>query len=382
MSAPLRTRLDLGTTFAYRAGESRRRDPRRMRLAAAGAASAGAIEQGPAGQPRHRDEPAAPDVPLRVIEKPDFLIFAVLEARGGPSNTDQAALAAARHLADLEGAKDQGAVVALTAPDSPGLDGAGADRSIVLPSRAGIGFAAERLTDRLETAANAYRPRHIIFPETPAMRDVAARLALALDVSPAFAVHAFDGDACVRRGFGGAKDLQEPTPRVVTVMDAAAPPVARERFEARPLEVDWPSAPSDPRIEDLGPERIAADDIVLEEAPFILSAGAGVTDWDAFSNVATRLNATRAGTRVVCDWGLMERDRQVGASGRIVNADVYVALGISGAVQHVQGIERCECVVAVNIDAAAPIMKRADFAIVGDVNAILAALREKLEARP
>ena len=146
------------------------------------------------------------------------------------------------------------------------------------------------------------------------------------------------------------------------------------------LDTDWSGVARAGAIDDLGLESRAADEIALEEAPFILAAGAGLKDWEAFASVARRLNATRAGTRVVCDQALMPRDRQVGASGRIVDAECYVALGISGAVQHLQGIESCDRVVAVNTDAAAPIMKRADLAIIGDANAILAALHEKLEA--
>ncbi|MEM8988575.1 MAG: electron transfer flavoprotein subunit alpha/FixB family protein [Pseudomonadota bacterium] len=414
----MRKRLDLGKAFAFRAGEGRRRNPRRMRLAASGAIALGGVLEtgttGPTGRPRRtpatrraamfmapsgrlRFDPlsggalsaaplqgaasAQPVLPLRVIETPDFLVCAVVEARGGTlSEADRAALAAARYLADRE-AETAGAVVAIGIGSATGLDVAGADRAIALSAGAADAFFGEDLACRLDTVAESLRPRYVIFPETQTMRDVAARFALATGESPAFSVHGFEGDVCIRAGFGGAQDLRQETPRVLTVLEGAAAAVAGERFEARALDVDSDfGAAADARIEDLGLAAVAADDIALEEAPFILSAGAGVKDWDAFADVADRLNATRAGTRVVCDWGLMPRDRQVGASGRIATADCYVALGISGAVQHLQGIEKCARVVAVNLDAAAPIMKRADFAIVGDVNAVMTALQDRLGA--
>ena len=416
--AGARKRLDLKAAFAFRAGEGRRRKPRLMRMFAAGegapAQARDGVSVGPSGRPRKdpawrraamfaapsgrprfdpykagRTAPGAigaetaiateEALPLRTIAAPDFVVFAVLETVDGPpSAADEEALAAARALADGAYEDSQGAVVAVCGPSAEGLDRAGADRVIRLPEI--DGYRSEAIMAHAVAAMEAFRPRHILFPETQSMRDAASRLAALLGERPALGVHGFDGRASVRRGFGGAKDLKEPAPLVLTIAEGAARPVSGARFEARMLDTDWSGVARAGAIDDLGLESRAADEIALEEAPFILAAGAGLKDWEAFASVARRLNATRAGTRVVCDQGLMPRDRQVGASGRIVDAECYVALGISGAVQHLQGIESCDRVVAVNTDAAAPIMKRADLAIIGDANAILAALHKKLEA--
>ena len=132
-----------------------------------------------------------------------------------------------------------------------------------------------------------------------------------------------------------------------------------------------------------GPERhlsearllpVDPDTIALEEADFLLSGGNGVTDWQAFADLAAALGATRAGSRVVCDQGHLPRERQVGASGTLVTAGCYFALGISGAPQHLQGITRVGHVVAVNTDLHAEMIKRADLAIVADAQAVMPAL--------
>lgn len=81
------------------------------------------------------------------------------------------------------------------------------------------------------------------------------------------------------------------------------------------------------------------------------------------------------------DNGFMPRDRQVGATGTWVTARVYVAAGISGAIQHLQGIQSCEKVVAINADPGCDMIKRADLAVIGDANEILAALVDLVESR-
>ena len=116
------------------------------------------------------------------------------------------------------------------------------------------------------------------------------------------------------------------------------------------------------------------DQISLAETDFILSAGNGVTDWESFAELGQVLGATRAGSRVVCDEGHLPRDRQVGASGSLVTARCYLAFGISGAPQHLQGIAEVKHVAAVNTDLHAEMIKRADLAIIADAQDVMPAL--------
>ena len=96
--------------------------------------------------------------------------------------------------------------------------------------------------------------------------------------------------------------------------------------------------------------------------------------------IETRNLGKRFGSRVAVDDGFMARDRQVGASGTWVTARVYVAVGISGAIQHLQGIGACDKVVAVNRDAGCDMIKRADLSVIGDSTEILRALIRLAEA--
>jgi electron transfer flavoprotein alpha subunit len=150
--------------------------------------------------------------------------------------------------------------------------------------------------------------------------------------------------------------------------------------EARPVELPRP-APRESFI--LAVEEVPADPatVALGEADFVLSAGHGVSDFEAFRALAVALGATPGASRRVCDAGLMPRAAQVGASGTVLAARCYFALGIAGAPQHLQGIAGCEHVLAVNTDLHAAMVARAGLAIVQDAQlvmpALLTALREE-----
>jgi electron transfer flavoprotein alpha subunit len=135
-------------------------------------------------------------------------------------------------------------------------------------------------------------------------------------------------------------------------------------------------APSLVRIKDRGQVAVDPNAIPLAEAEFILSAGNGIRDWDQFHQAAELLGATEGASRVVVDDGFMPRPRQVGASGTWVTARVYLAVGISGAIQHMQGIGQCDKVVAINLDAGCDMVKRADLSVIGDSHAVLQHLIE------
>jgi len=213
--------------------------------------------------------------------------------------------------------------------------------------------------------------------DDPDGRDLCLRLAAALGEIPAISVHELSPSLCIRQAFGNTKDIKQPPPKLMTIQPGVGIPVDDLRYEAK--ELSFESVLPTLNIEDLGLVAQNPNEISLKEAAFIMAAGNGIKDWHKFNVVSNLFQATRAATRVVCDAGHMTRDCQVGASGHLVQADCYLALGISGAIQHLQGIEKCNRVIAVNTDANAPIMKRADLAIVGDANRILEEILVLLE---
>lgn len=133
-------------------------------------------------------------------------------------------------------------------------------------------------------------------------------------------------------------------------------------------------------IEVLPPDPATID---LAEASMIIAGGAGLGGGEAFTvlqKVATALGASYGASRVAADAGWAPQDRFIGTTGVAVDPDLYVALGISGAVQHVSGLGQPSHVVAVNTDVSAPMMAMADLAIVADARAVLDALAERLAA--
>jgi electron transfer flavoprotein alpha subunit len=124
-------------------------------------------------------------------------------------------------------------------------------------------------------------------------------------------------------------------------------------------------------LQDLGVHAGDARSVALEEADFILAAGNGVTDLALFQQLADALGAATGASRVAVDDGRFPRAKQIGATGKTVQASTYLAVGISGAVQHLQGIKDCRHVLAVNTDAAAPIAKRAALLAVADSHALM-----------
>lgn len=120
---------------------------------------------------------------------------------------------------------------------------------------------------------------------------------------------------------------------------------------------------------------------VLEEARVIVAAGRGCrkeTDLNIVRSLADRLDGVLAGTRPLVEEGLLPHTRQVGQSGNTISPEVYIAVGISGAVQHLVGMNASKTIIAINKDPDAPIFKIADLGIVGDANEVIAALLSEL----
>ncbi|WP_051378051.1 electron transfer flavoprotein subunit alpha/FixB family protein [Derxia gummosa] len=130
-----------------------------------------------------------------------------------------------------------------------------------------------------------------------------------------------------------------------------------------------------PALRTIALERVPATDVALEEADFIIAAGAGVSDVGLLQSLAADLGAAVGASRVAVDEGRFPRTRQVGATGKTVRASCYIAFGISGAVQHLQGIKDVRHVIAVNTDPGAPIAKRAGLTIIDDAQSLMKALR-------
>ncbi|SDJ41072.1 electron transfer flavoprotein alpha subunit apoprotein [Halovenus aranensis] len=131
-----------------------------------------------------------------------------------------------------------------------------------------------------------------------------------------------------------------------------------------------------------GFEEVGAGDVDISEAEVLVSVGRGIEEEDNLDiifDLAEALDATVSSSRPIVDNGWLPQDRQVGQSGKKVTPEVYIAVGISGAVQHVAGMKGAETIIAINNDPSAPIYDIADYGIVDDLFDVVPALTEQFE---
>jgi electron transfer flavoprotein alpha subunit len=320
-------------------------------------------------------EVQAVQLPLHIVENPDFYIMIVADMVGGRlTGHDKDILGLAHQLVtEPLPEKKSGAVVLVCFGESKEtqFDLAGVDRIIHLAGDAFEGFSPETRLAALEQIETQYQPKHWLFPDSiHGGTDLACRLAARLGERLATQAWQVKGTQTISRCASGSQDILRDTPRILTLMEECADAVDETRHQALPLPLES-VAQIDCRLLDKGQIAVDSNAVPLAEAEFILSAGNGIHNWDQFHATAAALGATEGASRVAVDDGFMPRDRQVGASGTWVTARVYLAVGISGAIQHMQGIGQCDKVIAINTDAGCDMVKRADLAVIADSEAIL-----------
>jgi electron transfer flavoprotein alpha subunit len=230
----------------------------------------------------------------------------------------------------------------------------------------------------------------IVLPASPDGRDLAPRLAVALGrplLAGAVRVTASGAEVLRRDGHVSA-ELTSEGPFVATLLPGVRE-VEPSAGTPRIVELLLPDAdpvPDATTVAVTGPDPATAD---LAEAPRILAAGAGLGGGEPpgpdavalLGDVAARLGASLGATRVVTDAGWTSYERQIGTTGVVVNPDLYVAFGVSGAGQHVGGLGHPRHVVSVNLDPSCPMTMMADLGIVTDAPALLRALADRLGVR-
>ncbi|MFB9133671.1 electron transfer flavoprotein subunit alpha [Vibrio olivae] len=321
------------------------------------------------------------ELPLHTVSDPDFYVVVVPDMVGGRfTSHDLDVLGQAHKLVrESEGA---GAVMAVVFGEhrEDRFEKAGVDRLLHLSGNEFQSYVPERKTALLCEVDAQYQPRFWLFPDSSAGGfELGRRLAARLGERPATQVWHAEVSTCIGRGAGGLTDIHRQTPKILLMLEECAEPIDETRHQALTLALDDPEA-IHAGIRDLGFIEVDPNAIPLSEAEFILSAGNGVNDWPLFHLAAQELGATEGASRVAVDDGNMPRFRQVGATGTWVTARVYVAVGISGAVQHLQGIGQCDKVIAINTDLGCDMVKRAALSVIGDSSEVMQALVELVQA--
>jgi electron transfer flavoprotein alpha subunit len=221
----------------------------------------------------------------------------------------------------------------------------------------------------------------IVLPASPDGRDLGPRLAAALD-RPFFAgaTEVTDRTVVVPRDGGRAMHTMPAPPRLVATLQVGIrghePAGDAPSISSMLLDLE----PADGPIADAHVERVLAPDaatIDLAEAGRIVGGGAGLGSSARFEQLAELgdlLGASVGATRVITDRGWVGHERQIGTTGVVVAPELYLAFGISGAVQHTSGLGHPDHVISVNVDAHCPMMQLADLGVVADANEVLTEL--------
>ncbi|MBA3325602.1 MAG: electron transfer flavoprotein subunit alpha/FixB family protein [Rhodobacteraceae bacterium] len=239
---------------------------------------------------------------------------------------------------------------------------------------------AEPLTDLVHGLAGPYE--HIVFPGTTTGKNVAPRLAAKLDVMVISEVTGVLGPDTFERPIYAGNALQ-------TVQSADAKKVLTVRgaaFEAAgfqaPCPVETADAAADPGLSSWIEDKVAASDRPeLNSARIVVSGGRALGSEENFKiieRLADKLGAAVGASRAAVDSGYAPNDWQVGQTGKVVAPELYIAIGISGAIQHLAGMKDSKVIVAINKDEEAPIFQVADYGLVGDLFQIVPELESKL----
>jgi electron transfer flavoprotein alpha subunit len=239
---------------------------------------------------------------------------------------------------------------------------------------------AEPVTELVRSLADSYE--HILFPATTTGKNVAPRLAALLDVMVISDITGVAGpDTFERPIYAGnaIQTVQSSDPKkVVTVRGAAFEATG----EQAPAPIEAAQAAADPGLSAWVEDRVQATDRPeLTSARVVVSGGRGVGSEENFAiieKLADKLGAAVGASRAAVDSGYAPNDWQVGQTGKVVAPELYIAVGISGAIQHLAGMKDSKVIVAINKDEEAPIFQVADYGLVGDLFQVVPELEKKL----
>ncbi|RMD84078.1 MAG: electron transfer flavoprotein subunit alpha/FixB family protein [Candidatus Dadabacteria bacterium] len=246
---------------------------------------------------------------------------------------------------------------------------------------------ADVVANTLAKVAEATGSDTVVFASTSKGKDIAPRLAGVLDAAIATDVTAVNDDGTfVRPMYAGnafATVELEGAKRVITVRTTAFEAAAADGsapIEEASVEVAVPAN----RIEFVGLEEVKSDRPALTEADRVVSGGRGLKSAENFKNVleplVDALGAAMGASRAAVDAGYVPNDLQVGQTGKVVAPTLYIAVGISGAIQHLAGMKDSKVIVAINKDPEAPIFSVADYGLVADLFQAVPELTEKIKA--
>ena len=317
-------------------------------------------------------------------------IYVVLEDRNGRlGRISLEAIAAANILASQSGSKPAAVVIgAQTEAIASEAAAKGVGKVVRIEHPLLAQYTADAYTAALQQFIAAESPDYIVFPHTYQVRDYAPALAARLGrVLIGDVTQIADGPVFIRSlmqgRLSGSYRSAGAGPTLISVQSGA---FRAEETQSSPAEVTTFAPTIEPaqiRTKPGDPYRGSAQTVDLGSAPMIVAVGRGIKEESNLSlvqDLASTLGAEIAASRPICDNGWLPIERQVGSSGQTVAPKLYLAVGISGAIQHLVGMKGSQCIVAINIDPEAPIFEVADYGIVGDLFEVVPALTEAIKS--
>jgi electron transfer flavoprotein alpha subunit len=326
------------------------------------------------------------------------MILVVAEQRDGKLNrATWETVAAAQQLAGGSGSAETAITIVVAGSKIDGvaveLAAAQVQEVVTIDDPALAAYTPDGYTAALQQAIAQLSPSFVLLPHTYQTRDFAPKLAARLEcalITDAIGVKRGDGGPVfVRPMFQGklTADVAAdgPQPHLITFQigsfraDQAARGQSPAPIRASQVTIDAAAIRQTPEA----PFQEARQSVDLSQAERIVSVGRGIKGQEHLAlaqQLADALGAELGASRPICDAGWLPMDRQVGSSGQTVAPKVYVALGISGAIQHLVGMKGARTIVAINKDAEAPIFEVADYGIVGDLFEVVPAMIAALKA--
>lgn len=317
-------------------------------------------------------------------------IWVFCEQRDGEvQNVALELLGVARELAEKTGEKVNAILLGHNVADkAQSLIAHGADGVYVVDDANLEKFVTEPYAQAVTHIARKYEPNVILFGATSIGRDLAPRLSARLKTGLTADCTKLEMDEegnlfMTRPAFGGNLFATIICPDHRPQMSTVRPGVMKklDADEARQGEIvveniEWDTSKfAVTVIEEVKSEKAEAN---IESAKILVSCGRGVKNLASAYELAGKIHGTVSSSRTLVDAGLVEHARQVGQTGKTVRPEAYLAFGISGAIQHLAGMEESEFIVAVNTDKNAPIFKVANLGIVADAEAVFKNLNKML----
>jgi electron transfer flavoprotein alpha subunit len=303
------------------------------------------------------------------------------------------ALGAAQQLAEKVGGGYDVAVVGhKVSPVAESLQGYGATTIYQVESSAFEGYTAQAFARGFHTAISASGAHYVIAASTSRGKDCTPRVAARLEAGQASDIVGIEGQEgsllYVRPMWAG------------NIIGHVKINTDTHVLTVRPTDFDPPEAQGDPsaveviqaqidagsiRMKYIGLDSVKSDRPALSDADVVISGGRGLKEAENFDKIiaplADHLNAAIGASRAVVDLGWVPNDWQVGQTGKVVAPNLYIAIGISGAIQHLAGMKGSKTIVAINKDPEAPIFQVADYGVVADLFQAVPELTEKMKSR-